>query len=186
MSKDSDYDWASAIATLATSQSHDFTELAALAKLDPLSGDFADADFSGLDLSGQNLTGWDLRNAKFVNCRMTSTELRGARVDPKELIEAVNWEAADLDDNTRAAAQEAAHARANLLSTRLEELELSVRTTNTLKNADILLVGDLVRMSEPEVLRIKDFGRKSLMEVKELLSQMNLHLGLEISETSYK
>jgi DNA-directed RNA polymerase subunit alpha len=67
----------------------------------------------------------------------------------------------------------------NLLR-KVDELELSVRSANCLKNDNIIYIGDLVQKSEQEMLRTPNFGRKSLNEIKEVLSQMGLHLGMEI------
>ncbi len=67
----------------------------------------------------------------------------------------------------------------NLLR-KVDELELSVRSANCLKNDNIVYIGDLVQKSEPEMLRTPNFGRKSLNEIKEVLSQMGLHLGMEV------
>jgi len=64
---------------------------------------------------------------------------------------------------------------------KVEELELSVRSANCLKNDNIVYIGDLVQKSESEMLRTPNFGRKSLNEIKEVLSQMGLHLGMEIN-----
>jgi len=62
----------------------------------------------------------------------------------------------------------------------IDELELSVRSYNCLKNADIKSIGDLVKRSESEMLKTKNFGRKSLNEIKELLSEMGLSRGMKI------
>ena len=67
----------------------------------------------------------------------------------------------------------------NLLR-KVDELELSVRSANCLKNDNIVYIGDLVLKSESEMLRTPNFGRKSLNEIKEVLAQMGLHLGMEI------
>ena len=67
----------------------------------------------------------------------------------------------------------------NLLR-KVDELELSVRSANCLKNDNIIYIGDLVLKSEAEMLRTPNFGRKSLNEIKEVLSQMGLHLGMDI------
>ncbi len=67
----------------------------------------------------------------------------------------------------------------NLLR-KVDELELSVRSANCLKNDNIIYIGDLVQKSESEMLRTPNFGRKSLNEIKEVLAQMGLHLGMEI------
>ena len=67
----------------------------------------------------------------------------------------------------------------NLLR-KVEELELSVRSANCLKNDEIVYIGDLVQKSEGEMLRTPNFGRKSLNEIKEVLTTMNLELGMKI------
>jgi len=67
----------------------------------------------------------------------------------------------------------------NLLR-KIDELELSVRSANCLKNDNIIYIGDLVQKSEADMLRTPNFGRKSLNEIKEVLSHMGLHLGMEI------
>ena len=67
----------------------------------------------------------------------------------------------------------------NLFRT-VDELELSVRSANCLKNADIKYIGELVQRSESEMLKTKNFGRKSLNEIKEMLTEMGLSLGLEV------
>jgi len=67
----------------------------------------------------------------------------------------------------------------NLLR-KVDELELSVRSMNCLKNDNIIYIGDLVQKSEGEMLRTPNFGRKSLNEIKEVLSVMSLYLGMEI------
>ena len=67
----------------------------------------------------------------------------------------------------------------NLLR-KVDELELSVRSANCLKNDNIVYIGDLVQKTEGEMLRTPNFGRKSLNEIKEVLAQMGLHLGMEI------
>ncbi|WP_413083960.1 DNA-directed RNA polymerase subunit alpha [Thermaurantiacus sp.] len=63
---------------------------------------------------------------------------------------------------------------------KVDELELSVRSANCLKNDNIIYIGDLVQKTEPEMLRTPNFGRKSLNEIKEVLSSMGLRLGMEI------
>jgi DNA-directed RNA polymerase subunit alpha len=68
----------------------------------------------------------------------------------------------------------------NLLR-KVDELELSVRSANCLKNDNIIYIGDLVQKTEAEMLRTPNFGRKSLNEIKEVLSHMGLHLGMEVS-----
>ncbi len=66
----------------------------------------------------------------------------------------------------------------NLLK-KVEELELSVRSANCLKNDNIIYIGDLVQKTEAEMLRTPNFGRKSLNEIKEVLAKMGIHLGMD-------
>ncbi len=63
----------------------------------------------------------------------------------------------------------------------VSELELSVRSANCLKNAEIQSISDLVQKTEAEMLKTKNFGRKSLNEIKEILADMGLHLGMDLS-----
>ena len=63
---------------------------------------------------------------------------------------------------------------------KVDELELSVRSANCLKNDNIVYIGDLIQKSEAEMLRTPNFGRKSLNEIKEVLASMGLHLGMEV------
>jgi DNA-directed RNA polymerase subunit alpha len=66
----------------------------------------------------------------------------------------------------------------------VDELELSVRSANCLKNADIRYIGDLVQKTEAEMLKTKNFGRKSLNEIKEILADMGLGLGMKLENWS--
>ena len=68
------------------------------------------------------------------------------------------------------------------LNRSVEELELSVRSYNCLKNANIQTIGELVQKTEQEMLKTKNFGRKSLNEIKEILATMGLTLGMRIDE----
>ena len=69
-----------------------------------------------------------------------------------------------------------------LLLKKVDELELSVRSANCLKNDNIVYIGDLIQKTEAEMLRTPNFGRKSLNEIKEVLSGMGLHLGMDIED----
>jgi DNA-directed RNA polymerase subunit alpha len=64
---------------------------------------------------------------------------------------------------------------------KVDELELSVRSANCLKNDNIVYIGDLIQKTEAEMLRTPNFGRKSLNEIKEVLAQMGLHLGMDVN-----
>ncbi len=67
-----------------------------------------------------------------------------------------------------------------VLLKKVDELELSVRSANCLRNDNIVYIGDLIQKSEAEMLRTPNFGRKSLNEIKEVLASMGLHLGMEV------
>jgi DNA-directed RNA polymerase subunit alpha len=69
---------------------------------------------------------------------------------------------------------------AEKLSKSVDEMELSVRSYNCLKNANIRTIGELVQKSETEMLKTKNFGRKSLNEIKEILAEMGLSLGMKL------
>jgi DNA-directed RNA polymerase subunit alpha len=83
-------------------------------------------------------------------------------------------------DNEETVDEETARMR-NLLKTRVEELELSVRSSNCLKAAGIHTLGDLVRRSEPEMLEFRNFGRKSLTELHQVLGDLGLSFGMDVS-----
>ena len=68
-----------------------------------------------------------------------------------------------------------------VLLKKVDELELSVRSANCLKNDNIVYIGDLIQKTEAEMLRTPNFGRKSLNEIKEVLSAMALHLGMDVT-----
>jgi len=80
------------------------------------------------------------------------------------------------------AVERAYDPRQEYLSRSVDELELSVRAYNCLKNASIRSIGELVQRSEQDMLRTKNFGRKSLNEIKELLQRMGLTLGMKLDE----
>jgi DNA-directed RNA polymerase subunit alpha len=80
------------------------------------------------------------------------------------------------------AAEKGIELRNENLNRSVEELELSVRAYNCLKNANIQTIAELVQKSEQEMLRTKNFGRKSLNEIKEILTNMGLSLGMKVDE----
>ncbi len=100
-----------------------------------------------------------------------------ARIIDEQLKMFINFE--EPDEEVAAPAKEEPALNVNLLR-KVEELELSVRSANCLKNDEIIYIGDLVQKTEGEMLRTPNFGRKSLNEIKEILSTMNLELGMKI------
>ena len=102
-----------------------------------------------------------------------------ARILQDQLQMFINFEEPRVAEAVEAAVEPAFNP--NLLR-KVDELELSVRSANCLKNDNIVYIGDLVQKTEQEMLRTPNFGRKSLNEIKEVLTQMGLHLGMEVSD----
>jgi DNA-directed RNA polymerase subunit alpha len=89
----------------------------------------------------------------------------------------INFE--EVPETVEEPADRAMNQMNEVLNRSVEELELSVRSYNCLKNANIQTIGDLVQKSEAEMLRTKNFGRKSLNEIKEILSTLGLGFGMK-------
>jgi DNA-directed RNA polymerase subunit alpha len=100
-----------------------------------------------------------------------------ARIIDEQLKMFINFE--DPVEEVVAPTKEEPQLNVNLLR-KVEELELSVRSANCLKNDEIIYIGDLVQKTESEMLRTPNFGRKSLNEIKEILATMSLELGMKI------
>src|ERR1700677_657694 len=92
----------------------------------------------------------------------------------------INFE--EVAEQTRGISEHGLDKINEVLNRSVEELELSVRSYNCLKNANIQTIGELVQKTEAEMLRTKNFGRKSLNEIKEILANMGLALGMRIDE----
>jgi DNA-directed RNA polymerase subunit alpha len=93
----------------------------------------------------------------------------------------INFEE-DTDDYAYAKMERPPLPRNDQLDRSVDELELSVRSYNCLKNADIRTIRDLVQRTEREMLATKNFGKKSLNEIKEILNGMGLDFGMEFDE----
>ena len=94
---------------------------------------------------------------------------------------AENSSSTETQDSVRAEADENLEFNPVLLK-KVDELELSVRSANCLKNDNIVYIGDLIQKTEAEMLRTPNFGRKSLNEIKEVLTGMGLHLGMDVPD----
>ncbi len=90
----------------------------------------------------------------------------------------INFE--ELPEQTEEVSERGLDKMSEVLNRSVEELELSVRSYNCLKNANIQSIGELVQKTEAEMLRTKNFGRKSLNEIREILANMGLALGMRI------
>ena len=95
----------------------------------------------------------------------SSTDLSRFSLSLAASSETVSEEVAKLNEN---------------LDKSVDELELSVRSANCLQNANIRYIGELVQKTEAEMLKTKNFGRKSLKEIKEILAEMGLSLGMKL------
>jgi len=74
------------------------------------------------------------------------------------------------------------HRLGELLNTSIDDLDLSVRSVNSLKNSNIRTLGDLVRQTESQILGVKNFGKKSLEEIADLLERERLNFGMRFEE----
>ena len=102
-----------------------------------------------------------------------------SRILQDQLQAFINFDEPEIQQDQNAA--EKLSFNSNLLK-KVEELELSVRSANCLKNDNIIYIGDLVQKTESEMLRTPNFGRKSLNEIKEVLTQMELNLGMSVPD----
>ena len=102
-----------------------------------------------------------------------------SRIIQDQLQPFINFDEPEIQQDQ--SATENLSFNSNLLK-KVEELELSVRSANCLKNDNIIYIGDLVQKSESEMLRTPNFGRKSLNEIKEVLTQMELNLGMIVPD----
>lgn len=104
------FELAQAILNVAESEVDDLASLAKSAGLDPLRGDLSHIDLHDASIAGEDLSGWNLQFANFDGCNVAGTNLRGANLNAEQLIEAVSWRSAKLDDSLRS---EAATLEAN-------------------------------------------------------------------------
>jgi DNA-directed RNA polymerase subunit alpha len=102
-----------------------------------------------------------------------------ARVLQDQVSVLINFDVEEIEAHETIREPESEQWNENLFRC-VDELELSVRSANCLQNADIKYIGELVQKSEAEMLKTKNFGRKSLLEIKELLSEMGLALGMKL------
>ena len=101
-----------------------------------------------------------------------------AKILKEQLNLFINFE--EMAEPVEAPRDEAAEKLNENLWRTVDELELSVRSANCLQNANIKYIGELVQKTESEMLKTKNFGRKSLKEIKELLAEMGLQLGMKL------
>jgi DNA-directed RNA polymerase subunit alpha len=95
-----------------------------------------------------------------------------------DVFDQISEEQIEFESHTKEVSEEQNRLR-NLLSMSVNEIELSVRAANCLNNANITTVGELATKSEPEMLKYRNFGKKSLNEIKAKLEQLGLSLGMK-------
>jgi DNA-directed RNA polymerase subunit alpha len=116
----------------------------------------------------------------WTNGAVTAEDALGisAKIMKEQLSIFINF-SEDVEPEIPEAEEKSEKFNDNLLRS-VEELELSVRSANCLANANIRFIGDLVQRTESEMLKTKNFGRKSLKEIKEILTEMGLSLGMKL------
>ncbi|MHB1399496.1 MAG: DNA-directed RNA polymerase subunit alpha [Trichloromonadaceae bacterium] len=127
------------------------------------------------------ITDFDRLNLEIVtdgSVRPDDAVAYAAKILKEQLQIFINFDE-DSEPNEQAGGDDSRKINENLYRT-VDELELSVRSANCLKNADIHLIGDLVQRSEAEMLKTQNFGRKSLNEIKDILADMGLTLGMKL------
>jgi len=102
-----------------------------------------------------------------------------ARILQDQVSVLINFDVEEIESQEAASEPEGEPLNENLFRC-VDELDLSVRSANCLQNADIKYIGELVQRTEAEMLKTKNFGRKSLLEIKELLGEMGLSLGMRL------
>ena len=95
-----------------------------------------------------------------------------------DVFDQISEEQIEFESNTKQVSEEQNRLK-NLLGMSVNEIELSVRAANCLNNANIVTVGELATKSEPEMLKYRNFGKKSLNEIKAKLEQLGLSLGMK-------
>ena len=103
----------------------------------------------------------------------------GAKIVKDHMILFIHFDEEPMEEEEEEVDEEMEKLK-ELLGRSVEELELSVRSGNCLRRANIKTLGDLVRRSEQEMLKYRNFGKQSLKEISEILSGMNLYLGLDV------
>lgn len=127
------------------------------------------------------ITDFDRLNLEIVtdgSVRPDDAVAYAAKILKEQLQIFINFDE-DSEPSEQAGGDDSRKINENLYRT-VDELELSVRSANCLKNADIHLIGDLVQRSEAEMLKTQNFGRKSLNEIKDILADMGLTLGMKL------
>lgn len=110
-----------------------------------------------------------------------------AKILKEQLQSFINFDEKSIEPEAVEIVEEDTPSKVNeYLLRRVDELELSVRSANCLQNADIKFIGELVQRTENDMLKTKNFGRKSLNEIKELLIEMGLGLGLKLDIETVK
>lgn len=159
---------ASGIAGVMQNGSCEFKDLISACGLDAENGEVSDIDLSGIDLSNQDLSQLDLAEASFKEASLNQTNLHGTKFDSTEIQLSEDYKKAIVDQQDL---DEIASTRYRFnLSIPVSELKLSTRAVSMLRYNEVLVIGELVQLSEPEVSR---YLRRYETDLKSLLEFVN-------------
>lgn len=169
---------ASGIAGVMQNESCEFKDLISASGLDANNGEVSDIDLSGIDLSNQDLSKLDLAEASFKKASLNQTNLQGTKFDPTEIQLSEDYKKAIVDQQDL---NEIASARYRfILSIPVSELKLSTRAVSILRYYEVLVIGELVRLSEPEVSRYLSSYETDLKRLLEFVKAMGLSFEMQI------
>ncbi len=174
-------DLVSGIFGVMQSESYEFKDLIAASGLVAEAGEISDIDLSGVDLSGQDLSDLDLGEACFEDTKLDRTNLLGAKIDPIEIQFSQDYKKAEIGQSVLTEIDSA--RLETILSTKIADIDLRIRTLNSLKLCELVFVGELIQLNEWELLHIPYFGRKCLKELQEVFDAMGLSFGMKLPES---
>lgn len=169
---------ASGIADVMQNGSCEFKDLISACGLDAENGEVSDIDLSGIDLSNQDLSQLDLAEASFKEASLNQTNLHGAKFDPIEIQLSEDYKTANLEHQDLNEV-EAARYRF-ILSIPVSELKLSRDAVSYLNYKEALVVGELVRLSEPEVSWYLSSYETDLKRLLEFVKAMGLAFEMQL------
>lgn len=174
-------DLVSGIFGVMQSESYEFKDIIAASGLDAEAGEISDIDLSGVDLSDQDLSNLDLGEACFEDTKLERTNLLGTKIDPIEIQFSEDYKKAELGKSVLTQIESARFE--TILSTKIADIDLSIRANNSLGLQDLLCFGEIVHLRDWELLQIPNFGRKCLKELQEVFEALGLSFGMKLPES---
>ena len=169
---------ASGIAGVMQNESCEFKDLISASGLDANNGEVSDIDLSGIDLSNQDLSKLDLVEASFKEASLNQTNLQGTKFDSTEIQLAEDHKKAILDQQDLNEIESARHRF--ILSIPVSELKLSTLAVSMLRYNEVLVIGELVRLSEPEISLYMSFFETDLKRLLEFVKTIGLSLETQL------